>query len=215
MPTLKVQFTEGQRDVQGAENFTVQTNGGNMRARYHAGESNNPAVLWVFGAGGGLGGPAGGVYERLGKTLAGEGVGSLQLDYRQPGDLAGCTLDVLLGLEYLAYREHPHAVLVGHSFGGAVVINTGAISERVIAVAALSSQSYGADRVTDVSPRPLLLLHGESDEVLPPMCSESLYRRAKQPKKLKTYPGCRHGLDDCKDELDRDLLDWIHTVLTP
>jgi hypothetical protein len=27
------------------------------------------------------------------------------------------------------------------------------------------------------------------------------------------YPGCRHGLDECRDRLDQDLTDWIVRVL--
>jgi pimeloyl-ACP methyl ester carboxylesterase len=35
-------------------------------------------------------------------------------------------------------------VLVGHSFGGAVVITAGAVHDRVAGVVALASQTYGA-----------------------------------------------------------------------
>lgn len=27
------------------------------------------------------------------------------------------------------------------------------------------------------------------------------------------YENCRHGLDDCRDEIDRDLLAWIRKVV--
>jgi hypothetical protein len=27
------------------------------------------------------------------------------------------------------------------------------------------------------------------------------------------YAGCRHGLDECRDALDRDLLAWLTRVL--
>ena len=51
-------------------------------------------------------------------------------------------------------------VLVGHSFGGAVVITAGAASEVAIAVAALSSQARGIEAVASLAPRPLLVVHG-------------------------------------------------------
>jgi hypothetical protein len=32
---------------------------------------------------------------------------------------------------------------------------------------------------------------------------------AMEPKELVLYQGCRHGLDDCREELDRDLTEWL------
>ena len=199
--------SEGERD--GADDLVFETNDGQIRARHHPGDENSPAILWVFGAGGGLGGPAGGVYERLAKKLTPRFFASLQLDYRYPGDLQACTLDVLAGIECLATVGHSRVVLVGHSFGGAVVINAGAVSEKVIGVAAMSSQLDGTDRITDIAPRPVLLVHGAADEVLPDSCSRMLKERAVGPVELKIYPKCGHGLDDCRDQLDRDLTDWL------
>lgn len=189
--------------------LTLETNAGQIRARYH-GAAAKCAVLWVFGSGGGLGGPAGGLYERLGSHIAAQGsAASFQLDYRKPADLVACILDVLLGIEYLNSFGHPRVILVGHSFGGAVVISAGVRSPDVIGVAALSSQTVGAGEVGDLTPRPLFIAHGEDDEVLPWSCSASIYRDAGEPKTLKLYPDCQHGLDDCREELDRDLMHWL------
>ena len=199
--------SEGERD--GADDLVFDTNDGIIRARHHAGDEGSPAILWVFGAGGGLGGPAGGVYERMAKRLTPQFFASLQLDYRYPGDLQACTLDVLAGIECLATVGHEKIVLVGHSFGGAVVIRAAALSDKVIGVAALSSQVTGAERVSDIAPRPLLLIHGGADEVLPDSCSRTLKERAGEPVQLKIYPNCGHGLDECRDQIDRDLIDWL------
>ena len=185
---------------------------GHILCRYHAAEGEQ-AVLWVFGSGGGLGGPAGGIYSRLGERLQGEGVASLELDYRRPGELRGCVADVLVGLAWLGSLGKRRVVLVGHSFGGAVVIRAGALSDRVTAVAALSSQTSGTADVDQLSPRPLLLIHGEADEILPPECSLDIHDRAHEPKALILYPGCRHGLDECREALDRDLFAWLGRVL--
>jgi hypothetical protein len=35
-----------------------------------------------------------------------------------------------------------------------------------------------------------------------------VFERAHEPKKLLLYP-CRHGLDECRDEIDRDLAEWL------
>lgn len=197
----------------GAEWVTLHTSAGTMACRFHDAPAGDAAVLWVFGAGGGLGGPAGGLYPRLARQLVGDGVASLELAYRRPGDLPQCTLDVLLGVGYLGTRGRTRVVLVGHSFGGAVVITAGATGEAVIAVAALSSQTQGTALAERVSPRPLLLLHGTADEILPAACSQDNYRRAREPKRLVLYPRCRHGLDQCRETLDCDLLGWIREAV--
>jgi alpha-beta hydrolase superfamily lysophospholipase len=146
--------------------------------------------------------------------LAPDRAASLELDYRRPGHLASCILDIRLGIEYLKTKGHNRVVLVGHSFGGAVVINAAISDDNVIAVAALSSQTYGVDDVSRISPRPIFLAHGEDDEILPFTCSTTLFHAARHPKTLKLYPGCRHGLDQCREALDRDLQNWLELVLT-
>jgi hypothetical protein len=196
------------------ERVELVTSRGTITCRVHPAEGER-AVLWVFGAGGGLGGPAGGVYTRLGGQLQPSRVTSLELDYRRPGDLEECVLDILVGLAYLEMLGKDQIVLVGHSFGGAVVINAGLISEAVVAVAPLSSQTAGTNQVAKLSPKPLLLVHGEADEVLPVSCSQDIYARAGDPKELILYPGCLHGLDQCRDDLDRDLTRWLKEVLGP
>lgn len=188
------------------------TSQGTLLGRLHPAEGE-AAILWVFGSGGGLGGPAGGLYTRLAERLQPEGVTSLELDYRRPGELMASVLDVLTGLAWLESLGQRRIVLVGHSFGGAVVVNAGARSGSVAAVAALSPQNYGAEEVASLSPRPVLFLHGEADEILSPDGSRYLYAQALEPKELILYPGCRHGLDQCREALDRDLLEWLRAVL--
>lgn len=210
---LTLRDVEQSPNADGTEQVALHTDHGTIRCRYHQATGGDTAVLWVFGAGGGLGGPAGGVYHRLGRQVVEDSIASLELDYRRPADLTHCVLDVLMGIGYLGSCGRTRVVLVGHSFGGAVVITAGALSKEVIAVAAMSSQLSGTDLADQVSPRPLLVVHGTADEVLPDRCSREIYRRAKEPKQLLLYPGCLHGLDQCRDELDRDLLAWIRKVV--
>ncbi|HYN87746.1 MAG TPA: alpha/beta hydrolase, partial [Ardenticatenaceae bacterium] len=169
--------------------------------------------IWVGGAGGGLDGPAWGLYPRLAAQLVPDGIASLRLHYRYPNHLTDCVLDTLIGMLYVGSRGRQRVALVGHSFGGAVVISAGAIGESVVGVVAMSSQTYGTDLVRDISPRPLLLMHGTADQVLPDRCSHDLYRRAREPKQILLYPGCGHGLDECREQVDRDLLEWLRGVL--
>lgn len=195
-----------------AEMVEIVHRNGFAQGRRHPAEGDS-AILWVFGAGGGIGGPAGGLYARLARRFQPAGVASLELDYQRPGELQACVGDVLLGLSWLACAGKSRIVLVGHSFGGAVVINAGVMSASAIAVAALSSQSAGTELVDRLSPKPLLLIHRGGDEILADACSRDVYARAGKPKTLIVYPGCRHGLDQCKEALDRDLTLWLQSAL--
>ncbi|UOQ71953.1 alpha/beta hydrolase [Hymenobacter cellulosilyticus] len=198
----------------GVEELTLHTNAGEMPARLHPAGEGAPAVVWVGGAGGGLDGPAWGLYPRLAAQLTAHGIASLRVHYRRPNYLEECVADTMLAVQYLALQHHYRRIaLVGHSFGGAVVIAAGALSEAVTAVVAMSSQTYGTNLAPQVSPRPLLLLHGTADEILPATCSEMIYARAREPKELKLYPNCRHGLDECREQVDHDVVAWLRQQL--
>jgi uncharacterized protein len=211
---IKLELLEIQQEpaVNGVEEVSLRTNSGTIAGRYHPTRQSGSAVLWVFGTGGGLGGPAGGMYERLAEKLVPDNIASLRLDYRFPGRLIDCVLDVLLGIGFLRNRGASRIALVGHSFGGSVVINAGVASPVVVAVAALSTQMMGADDIAELSPRPVLLMHGTSDEVLSDIGSRRLYELAGEPKALLLYPGCGHRLDECREAIDRDLLEWLRRV---
>lgn len=195
--------------------LSLVTNEGDIACRYHDAPPGDVGVVWVFGAGGGFNGPAGGLYPRLAKRLARRGIASLELAYRHAGDFISSVLDVLVGVAYLESLDRRNVILVGHSFGGAVAIAAGTTSENVIGVAALSSQTAGASSVSKLSPRPVLFVHGRTDSVLPVRCSQDLYNLAKEPKQLVLYDHCDHGLDECRNDLDRDLMAWIVAVGDP
>ncbi len=183
-----------------------------VETRYHP-ASNGPSrrlgAVWVGGAGGGLDGPARGLYPEACRRLQRVGVAGLRLHYRYPNELQECVLDTLLGVEFLAHEGIQRVALVGHSFGGAVVIAAAAVSERVGAVVPMSTQTYGTDLAPRLAPRPLLLVHGTNDEVLPDACSRQVFARAGEPKELRLYRGARHGLDEVREELLDLLVSWI------
>lgn len=202
----------GDEDADGARAFEIETDAGVIRAMYHEVSSSNAAVIWMFGTGGGLEGPAGGMYTRLAKDLTSQDIASLRVDYRSPGDIEACVLDILVSIHVLQSLGCSRIVLVGHSFGGAVAICAGAANPQVLAVAALSTQLEYTDSVTDLAGRPLLLMHGTRDEVLPHSTSERLFNLASEPKEIRLYD-CRHGLDECSKQIDADLTDWIRRML--
>ncbi|MQF48777.1 alpha/beta hydrolase [SAR202 cluster bacterium AC-647-N09_OGT_505m] len=189
--------------------LTLHTTQGNLRVALHRSHSPSSGIVWVYGAWGGLDGPADGIYPTVAEDLLTRSLTSLRVDYRDPRDLSKSVLDTLAGVSFLKYLGCSKVALVGHSFGGAVVISAAPLSQEVTAVVALSSQTAGARNVSMVSPRPILLVHGEADTRLPPSCSQDIYQWAKEPKELVLFPGATHGLRQCKDQL-RDLLnEWL------
>jgi alpha/beta superfamily hydrolase len=163
----------------------------------------------VCGALGGLDGPSFGIFVSVSQSLVSEGTSSLRLNYRFPGDFDECVLDVLVGIQFLEQKGKNTIALVGHSFGGAVVIQAGTMSPRVKAVIGVSSQTYGAQQVAKLAPRPLLLIHGQRDRNLSVRCSQQIYEWAKEPKELVIYKGCGHFLRECHQELHDLLRSWL------
>ncbi|MDQ3872372.1 MAG: dienelactone hydrolase family protein, partial [Thermoproteota archaeon] len=104
--------------------------------------------------------------------------------------------------------------LVGHSFGGAVVIQAAALASDVVStVVTIATQSYGA---TDAMAKlrnsrriSLLLIHGTDDNVLPVYCSEQIYQLAHEPKRLEVYRGAGHSLDEVSEEVYRLVNGWM------
>ena len=121
-------------------------------------------------------------------------------------------LDVLAGCSFLKGVGAADAALVGHSFGGAVVVKAGTLHPLVRAVAARSPQLYGTRQVEELG-RPLLLVHGGADEVLDAEASEDIYRRAADPRRLVIYGGAGHSLASAADALDGLLETWIEARL--
>jgi dipeptidyl aminopeptidase/acylaminoacyl peptidase len=62
--------------------------------------------------------------------------------------------------------------------------------------------------VDEISPRPLLLVHGDADELIPLEHAHRLYQKAKEPKELRIVPGARHKMRLDKTAMDY-VLDWL------
>jgi pimeloyl-ACP methyl ester carboxylesterase len=175
-------------------------------------EPTSKAVVWVCGASGGLDGPADYMYKLLGDELSPK-ITSLRVDYRYPGDLTESVMDTLAAVSFLTGTGHDDILLVGHSFGGAVVISAAPFSEQVKGVIALSSQTAGSHNVGDVSPRPLLLIHGDEDSVLAHSCSEMIYDWAEEPKELVLMPATGHRLTETSRDVRFKVKSWIENHL--
>jgi hypothetical protein len=210
----------GGRTAEGYETVVLATSRGDVETRYYAasgGAAATAGAVFVGGAGGGFDTPVRGwLYPRLSEQLSrDDAIACLRVRYRHPNDLAESTLDVMAGVAFLESEGVEHIALVGHSFGGAVVIQAAAASPSVRTCVPMSTQTYGVDSAPDLSPRcSILLAHGKADDVLPHRCSEYVYGIAREPKKLLLKEGARHGLDEWSDELPGILRAWIRTELT-
>jgi len=195
------------------EGVLLSTDRGDIQTILHQAPEAQYGVIWVGGARRGFGRPGHGAYARLADTLRRERISSLRLSYRHPNVLPECALDILAGVAYLTHGSVQPVVLVGHSFGGAVVIIAGALHERVTGVVALAPQTYGAQVAGQLAPRPLLVVHGTADTRLPYTCGVQIYDWAQEPKQLVLYEGAEHHLDECAEALDQLLTQWIPATL--
>ena len=195
------------------EGVLLRTDRGDIQAILHQAPEAQHGVIWVGGARGGFGRPGQGAYARLADVLRRDWITSLRLCYRHPNVLPECALDVMAGVAYLTQGGTQSVVLVGHSFGGAVVIAAGAVTPHVAGVVALAPQTYGARLAGQLAPRPLLVVHGTADTRLPYTCGVHIYDWAQEPKQLVLFEGAEHRLDECAPELDQLLTQWIPATL--
>ena len=181
----------------------IKTNHGPLSALMDPCEGSAKCAIFV-----GAEGPAGGVYARLAGGLAAEGVTSLRVTPRLAGELEDTVIDVLAACSLLKGLGGERAVIVGHSYAGAVAIKAGVLSPFASAVAALAPQRYGTQEVERLG-KPLLLIHGADDEVLPPLASDDIYRRAREPKRMVILEATGHRLLGVEDEVHALLRDFI------
>ncbi len=186
----------------------LQTTRGDIECLIHVVEGGTGAVVCVGGAMGGMDGPADKLYARLPHLLENAGVTVLRINYRKPNDFEECVLDAMAGCSFLKGIGATNIVLVGHSFGGAVVIRAGELFPLVAGVVSMSPQLHGTREVQNLD-KPLLLVHGMSDTVLDHAASEDIYSRANEPKRIVLYAEAGHSLIQAADKIDELLKEWI------
>ena len=64
-----------------------------------------------------------------------------------------------------------------------------------------------------LSPRPLLLVHGDQDEVVPIQDVWSLYHKAKEPREIRVIPGAGHRLR-LSEMAMKLVMDWLKAKVT-
>lgn len=70
---------------------------------------------------------------------------------------------------------------------------------------------------TKISPRPILIIHGSEDPVVPVQHAQMLYDKAGEPKKLVTIDGAGHTFSrrDLEDKVIEITLEWLKESLKP
>ena len=195
-------------DLAGEMKVELNTTRGEIQTHFRACEGKTGCVIFLGGAGGGVAGPANRVYERIAEELITVGVSSLRVEYRKPGEFEESVVDALAGASFLKGIGAGEVVVVGHSFGGAVAIKSGELSELITGVVAMSSQRFGTQTVEELR-KPLLLIHGSKDEILDVAASEDIFQRASQPKKLEILDGAGHGLMEVADKVQDLVTEFI------
>ncbi|MBY0276972.1 alpha/beta hydrolase [Candidatus Binatia bacterium] len=174
-----------------------------------------PVLLWSHGNGGNVGGR-----EDVLLALAARGLGVLAYDYRGYGhsegqpDEAGVYRDADAAWQHLVAGgiAPQRIVCFGESLGGAVSIElaTRRACAAVIVVSTFTSlrdvarEHYGAlaalagnqfDSAARVARLdvPILIAHGDRDEIVPFALGEALYARAGAPKRFLRVPGRQHN----------------------
>jgi len=202
LASQEVEVTDSLRHVE------VYTLGGLLTLLWHGDPAAEHLVIACGGAMGGLLGPADGLYHDLGERFADRGIGLVRVGYRKPNDLGACVHDLVAVAELGARRGARRFVTMGHSFGGAVAIRAGiALGNDTTGVVTLATQSAGCEEAEQLGATPVLLFHGERDELLPPQASELVQMLSGG--ELVVFPGTGHLLTEAADELRERLGSWI------
>ena len=196
----------------GLRHLELYTMGGLLTVLWHGDPSAEEAVIACGGAMGSLLGPAEGLYHDLGLALADQGIGMLRVGYRRPNDLAACVHDLAAVADLASRQGARRFVAMGHSFGGAVVIQLAiALPSLVAGVVTLATQSAGCEQADRLA-CPLLLFHGDRDELLPPATSE-MVRMVAGRGELVVLAGSGHLLSEAASELRERLRVWVPETL--
>jgi len=178
-----------------------------------AGQPAQPAAIVACGgAMGGLLGPGNGLYHELGEAWSAKGVPLLRVSYRRPNDLDACCLDVAAAVQLAADAGARNVVVMGHSFGGAVAVRVGVVMDEVSGVVTFATQSAGCEVAPGLRGRPLLLFHGDSDEILPLESSQIVSAMAGVGE-VVVCEGDGHLLAHSSHQITTRLDEWLSRVL--
>lgn len=130
----------------------------------------------------------------------------------------GTIADARAALDFALMRDPERTLVFGHSLGGAIALVAAAARPAVRAVIAeatfpsyraiararagilaplvplfVASGSDPIDALPNLAPRPLLVIHGTDDDIVPFALGEQLFAHATGPKQFYRAEGCRHA----------------------
>lgn len=195
------------------QTITIPTERGSVEARLFDAGATKSGAIFVGSDAGGYSSPANGLYGRLGSELSRSGITSAWVRCRDAHDVIEAAYDVRAAIRMLTGRGIARIGLVGHAFGGAVVITAAETAREVKALVTLATQGYGTDPIAYMIPRPILLVHGTADEVIPPTSSVETFRLAREPKELRLLDGATHGMDESSGTVHLLVRSWLERWL--
>ena len=194
----------------GLRHLEIYTMLGLLTILWHGPVDAERVVVMSGGGMGGLLGPAGGLYHDLGTRFAAQGIGTMRVGYRKPNDLVRCVHDVAAAADLASRAGGERFVTVGHSFGGAVAVQAGMVlGQHCAGIVTLSTQSAGCEDAAMLGDDvPVLLLHGDRDEILPADTSRVVQMLIGHGE-IEILPGAGHLLSESADHLRSRLGNWI------
>jgi dienelactone hydrolase len=191
----------------------IMTIRGPVAIRYYSPEKPKAAVLFANGVSTDWESPAQDLYPRLGKKLKQANILSLQVKYRLPKDIGEVVYDIVAGLRFIESQGIEKIGLVGHSLGGAAVIQAATVSKKIRTIVTLSAQSLGADSVSKLPAYcSILLIHGDNDMIMPAACSQTIYELAHDPKEILILED-DHMLNKSAKKVYQTVHSWLTNAL--
>lgn len=176
------------------------------------GDARDVGVVMMGGAMGGLMGPGDALYNQLGGDLSARGIPAMRISWRKPNDMDACCVDAAAAVQMMVGTGCDRVILMGHSFGGAVAVRVAVgLSAMVTGVVTFATQSAGCEVAGGLDGRPLLMFHGDRDEILPVEASE-VVRAIAGSGELRIMPGDGHLLAKSHDIMREEVNAWCDTV---
>jgi len=107
-------------------------------------------------------------------------------------------------------EEHPHENVVNH-FRNIGVIRDEGFPESIDKWFESFNTISPINSIAAISPRPLYLIHGDKDELVPVEHAYELYQKAKEPKEMNIIPGAGHQLR-LEENAVESAMNWLNKL---
>ena len=172
-------------------------------------------IIFVSGVDGGFVEPVDGIYDRTAKAFAQEGVSSIMVEYRYPGELESSIQDTVAAASHLRKLGVTHMALVGWSFGGAVIIHSALEIPEVVTLIGFAAQSKDTEVISAFSRQSILLFHSVLDDNVPFESAEEILNTGPigLQKLLCSLDDADHFLSGAAAKIDPVVQNWLRSKL--